>query len=178
MWDEITSPGWLALSSIDGGDLVRVRGIVNEFGASPADYLARTVIDVQTDFRSALFQAAWTEGTAQPFSRIDPAAIEVDLAEARKVLSVRGVPSEFIDELESMVLAAPDSGRGVYAVAVRGEGEMHAYREFADLVDELVAQLDAGRLLHRVSAKGGYNVSETTLTTYRAGFVFSEPAQE
>ncbi|NKB97326.1 MAG: DUF4382 domain-containing protein [Pseudomonadales bacterium] len=170
--------GALGLSTIEAGDLVRVRGLVNEFGMAPADYLARSVIDVQTDFRAALLQAGWTEGTAQPFSRIDPAAIEVDLSEARKALSVRGVPSEFIDELESVVLAASDNGRGVFAVAVRGAGEMHIYRGFSDLVDELVAQLDAGRLLHRISAKGGYNVAEQTLTTKRAGFVFSEPVPE
>ena len=170
--------GALGLNEIDDGDLVRVRGIVNEFGAAPVDYLARTVIDVQTDFRAALFQAGWTEGTNQPFTRIDPVAVEVDLAEARKALFVRGVPSEFIDELEAVVLAAPDSGRGVYAVSVRGAGEMHVYREFSGLVEELIEQLDSGNLLHRVSAKGGYNVGVSTLTTHRAGFVFSEPAQE
>ena len=46
------------------------------------------------------------------------------------------------------------------------------------LNDELVEQLDAGRLLHRISAKGGYNVGERTLVTKRAGFVFSESATE
>lgn len=167
--------GLLPLATIAEGDLVRVRGLVNEFGAAPADYLASTVIDVQTDARAAILKVGWTEGTAMPFSAIEPARIDVDLSEARKALSVRGVPRAFLDELEEAALLAPASGRGVYAVKVRGAGEVHVYRAFADLVDELMAQLDAGRLLHRITAVGRYNVAPSEMTTARAGFVFSTP---
>ena len=37
---------------------------------------------------------------------------------------------------------------------------------------------DQTYLLHRISAKGGYNVGERTLATKRAGFVFSESVTE
>lgn len=170
--------GGLSLSWIETGDLVRVRGLVNEFGLAPADYLARSVTDVTTELQAALLQVGWTEEVARPFSRIDSRAVEIDLSDARKALSARGVPSAVIDDLDTVVLAASDNGRGVFAVAVRGAGEMLIYRAFSDLVDELVAQLDAGRLLHRISAKGGYNVGERTLATKRAGFVFSESVTE
>jgi len=170
--------GLLSLAGIADGDLVRVRGLVSPFGTAPADYVGRTVIDVQTDFRAALLHLGWREGASQPFSVVDPEVLEIDLAEARKTLRVRGVPAEYLEELESVSLSAPDNGRGVYAVTVRGLGEIHLFRNFADLVDELVAQLDAGRLLHRISAKGRYNVADEQLTTLRAGFVFSGFNQE
>ncbi|NOX49321.1 MAG: hypothetical protein GXP16_02145, partial [Gammaproteobacteria bacterium] len=65
------------------------------------------------------------------------------------------------------------SGRGVYAVKVRGSDRLHLFRSFNDLVDELVAQLDGGNLLHRITVQGEYNVGDAELTTRRAGFVFS-----
>ncbi len=171
--------GLLPLASIISGDLVRVRGLINAFGAAPEDYLARTIIDVQTDIRAAFLQVGWQDGTPTPFTSIAPERIDVDLSEARRSLSVRGVPRAFIDELQEVALLAPDSGQGVYAVKVRGIDELWVYRSFNDLVDELISQLDAGRLLHRINAQGKYNISSAELTTGRAGFVFSaNTAQE
>ena len=165
--------GLLPGATIASGDLVRVRGLVNDFGAAPADFLARTLIDVQTDMRAAVLIAGWPEGSSTPFTSVAPQRIDVDLSAARKALSIRGVPRAFIDQLQDVALLAPASGRGVYAVKVRGAGEAHVYRSFNDLVDELVEQLDQGRLLHRISAQGKYNVGSAELTTGRAGFVFS-----
>lgn len=157
------------------GDLVRVRGIVNEFAAAPADYLARTLIDINTDRRAGQLLVAWQDGTTMPFTSLSAESIEVDLTAARHALKVRGVPAAFIGELTSVVLGAPAEGQGVYAVKVRGAGEVHMYRHFNDLVDELLAQMDAGRSLHRISGVGAYNVGGNVLTTGRAGFVFSAP---
>ncbi len=165
--------GVLSLDAIEAGDLIRVRGLVNEFGSAPADYIARTVIDVQTDARAAFLKIGWEEGSSAPFNSIVAEAIDVDLTEARRALMVRGVPRAFIDEMENIFLLAPAEGQGVYAVQVRGAGEVHMYRQFSDMVDELVAQLDQGRLLHRISVQGAYNVSSNELTAKRAGFVFS-----
>ena len=129
--------------------------------------------NVQTDARAAFLKIGWEEGSSAPFNSIVAEAIDVDLTEARRALMVRGVPRAFIDEMENIFLLAPAEGQGVYAVQVRGAGEVHMYRQFSDLVDELVAQLDQGRLLHRISVQGAYNVSSNELTAKRAGFVFS-----
>ena len=165
----------LPLANIEVGDLIRARGLVNIFGMAPADFLARTVIDVQTDNRAGTLWVGWQDGTANPFSSIVPERIDVDLSEARLALQLRGVPQDYVDTLETVALLATDSDRGVYAVKVRGARELHLYRSFADLVDELVEQLDEGRLLHRITAQGRYNVGSSELTTGRAGFVFSAP---
>ncbi len=166
--------GVLPLVSIADGDLVRVRGLVNDFGGAPADFNARTVIDVSTDMRAAVLKVGWPEGVTMPFNSLAPDRIDLDLTEARKALAVRGVPREFIDLMEDIALLARQTGMGVYAVKVRGAGELHVYRSFNDLVDALQGQLDAGRVLHRITAQGRYNVGSAELTTGRAGFVFGE----
>ena len=157
------------------GDLIRVRGLVSEFGAAPADYLARTTIDVATDNRAAHLQIGWSDGTTMPFVSIAPARIDVDLSEARKLLKLRGVPRGFLEDLATVALVAPDDDRGVYAVKVRGEGEMRAYRSFAGLLEELISQLDSGRILHRIGTTGRHNTVTHELTTGRASFVFTAP---
>lgn len=166
--------GTLALAGIDSGDLVKVRGMVREFGAAPADYQARTVIDVAADTRSANFKAIWPAGTQMPFHSVSPEAIDVDLREAREVLAVHGVPLEFLAPLENILLAAPDIRRGIYAVKVRGSGEIHIYRNFTDLAAELQRQLDTGASLRHIGAHGRYNAATNELTSIRAGFVFTK----
>ena len=165
----------LPLSTVESGDLVRVRGHVNSWTMAPADFLARTLIDVSFDMRAAAFVAHWPEASGSPLLILDSAGLALNLTEARSVLKLQGVPLGQTNPLENLLLTAPESRRGVYAVRVRGAGEIHLYRDFADLVDEVMAQLDAGRLLKHVGAHGRYNEQDQSLTTGRAGFDFIEP---
>jgi hypothetical protein len=165
----------LPLSSVDTGDLVRVRGHVNAWASAPADFLAQALIDVSLDMRAAGFIGYWPEATSEPLLAVDSARIELDLAQARSLLKLRGVPLELTNPLASLLLVAPDSGRGVYAVRVRGSGEIHLYREFSGLVDEILRQLESGRLMKVAAAQGRYNESPESLTAGRAGFDFIDP---
>ena len=167
--------GTLPLATVEPGDLIRVRGFVNEFGMAPPDFLARSVIDIQTDYRAAQLTVGWTAGTQQPFVSTEPARVDVDITEARSTLKLRGVPRDVVDAASSVALVAPSSGMGVYAVNVRGNQEMRLYRSFADLVDALVAQLDAGNALYRITAQGHYASDTAELTMRRGGFVFAAP---
>ena len=168
------------LSAPETGAIVKVRGWVNEFGAAPADYLARTVVDLNLDTRRASLGVAWDGGTTMPFLDIDPAQANVDLSTARFALKLRGLRPGQFEELTSVALIAPGDDEGTYSVRVRstdsGVGEVHVYDSFSALVDELMTQLDAGRLLHRISASGSYDVDAGELTTHRAGFVFADAA--
>lgn len=165
--------GLLPLSTIADGDLLRVRGLVTEFATAPADFNARTLIDIQTDMRGATLWVGWTEGTPTPFLTSAPDRVDVDLSAARKVLKLRGVPRDFIELMEDIALVANDDGQGIYAVKVRGAGEIQLFRSFSALADELISQLDAGRHLHRITAQGQYKGTANELTTGRAGFVFN-----
>jgi hypothetical protein len=99
----------------------------------------------------------------------------VDLSLARALLKIRGVPIDASNPLASVDLVAPDSGRGVYAVAVRSAGidrrEIHLYRSFADLADEVLVQLQAGNGLRFMSVHGRYSTTGE-LSTARASFEF------
>lgn len=164
----------LALPQVEPDDVIRVLGLVNGFGMAPPDFLARTVVDVDTEVLSAGLWVGWPEGTAMPFLSIAPDRIDVDLSAARYLLTRWGF-NLFTEELDDVALVAPASGAGAYLVAVRGAGELHAYREFADLAAELERQLSAGRLLRRIAASGRYNASNGELAAPRAGFEFIAP---
>ena len=168
--------GALGLANLEASDVVRVRGLVNGFGIAPPDFIARTVVNLETDARAARLWVGWDGGTTQPFVSVDPARLVVDLRDARKSLQLAGVPMGNVDDRAELALIAPESGSGVYAVRVRGRNEFHVYRSFESLVDELTSQLDAGRTLHRITAQGRYNSATDALIVSRAGFVFGATA--
>ena len=130
------------------------------------------------DDRAAALAAAW-ESPADPTTGISSDRIGLDLSAARAVLKVRGVPVEATNPLASVDLIAPESGRGLYAVAVRSaEGErrreIHLFRSFTDLADELLRQLQAGNGLKLTTLHGRYSTDNEVneLTTARASFEF------
>jgi hypothetical protein len=137
----------LDLSRVAANDIVRVRGLVNGFGLAPPDFLARTVIDVDTQAMGALFGANWIAqgGTALPFNGVAADRIDVDLTDARFALKLFDVQTAS-NTLNHLALVAPPTGRGIYLVVMRGSQEVHLFGDFASLTTELSRQL-AGNLL-------------------------------
>ena len=174
---EISTAG-LNLDALSADELVRVRGLVNDFGLAAPDFNASTLIQVATDMRRASLGVAWPDGSATPFNSVDDARLELNLVEARVALKQQGVPRDFSNPLEMLTLVAPESGTGAYAVALRGDPELHLLRDFADLVAELTEQLDAGNVLHRIAAHGRYNTLTDEFTTGRAVFEFRPAAAD
>lgn len=167
----------LPLGTVVDDEMIRVRGLVNEFGAAPDDFLARSVLTRDLAVRPAIFAAAWPEAGTMPVLNLDDLSVELALTQARFALKVLGQQVVGSEDLESLILSAPGSGRGVYAVRVRGEGEIHLFRNFADLTAQLLVQLDAGKELRRTTAHGRYNGAEQ-LETVRASFEFTTPADQ
>ena len=170
--------GLLMLETIEPGDLVRVRGNVNEWMQAPADFNAVTVVDVDLTSNPAHFHAFWHEigGTAVPFESIAPDRLDVDLEQARHHLRVAGIPSSYFGELDSLAIV-PRDRRAVWGVLERGEGgELHLFRDFGELVEEIEAQLDDGNLMVSIIAGGSYNGESGVLTSGRAIFVFQSQA--
>lgn len=166
----------LPLLGIQAGDLIRVRGQVAAFGQAPADFLALTLIDLHRDFRAASLMALWPLEASTPIGSLEPRRIVLDLEAARSVLKLRGMAVTGVAEL---ALVAPATGRGVYALRVRGDGEIHLYREFEDLVAAITEQFDDGNILRRVGAHGGYSADGDIdeLIAARAAFDFVTPDQ-
>ncbi|NND59598.1 MAG: hypothetical protein HKN49_04950, partial [Gammaproteobacteria bacterium] len=167
--------GAMSLDTLQTDDFVRVRGLVNDFGAAPADFNARTVIDIATEQRPGTLYVGWAGGSAMPFHSLTADQIDIDLSAARELLKLRGVPLDISNPLESAILLPTESGSGIYAVKVRGSGELHIYREFAAMVDELDRQLDSGAVMHRITAHVRYNPDTDGFVTPRASFVLAMP---
>ena len=143
------------LNDVELGDLIRVRGLVTPFGSAPEDFTARTVIDIETSRRAGELKVVWPGDapSTTPFIATSPTTIDVDISESEEWLRVRGIPRFITNPLEMLTIAATESGEGVYAVHVRGSGVVTAYRNFADLVDALNAELEAGNALQRITAR-------------------------
>ncbi len=167
----------LGLRSLEADDIVRVRGLVNAFGAAPPDFLARTVIDVDSEPAGALLLVSWLAhgGTTEPFLGVSADRIDVDLSAARHVLKQFDMTDAAFDHAPRIALLAPADARGIYLVAVRGAREVHVLRDFASLTSELLRQLSAGNRLTRIGAHGRYNAADEALTTPRASFEFTQP---
>ncbi|MEM8766867.1 MAG: DUF4382 domain-containing protein [Pseudomonadota bacterium] len=163
----------LSLSSLATGDFVRVRGHVAPFGTAPADFQALSIRDLSLDMRAGSLKAFWPETDPDAIAAVSSERLTLDLTEARAVLKLKGVPRDLRDAID---LLAPESGRGIYAVAVRGAGQIHLYRSFSDFADEVLAQLSAGNVLKRVGAHGRYNASEDALVTGRLSLEFVSEA--
>jgi hypothetical protein len=167
----------LSLAGLVANDLVKVRGLVHEFGAAPPAFDARTVIDVDTDSIGAWFWASWrqTGGSANPFATVAQDRLDVDLTDARHTLNLLGVPRDALGDGDRIALIGPSDVRGIYMVTVRGANEVHLFRDFAGLTPALANQLDAGNRLVQINAIGRYNASSLELTTPRASFEFTAP---
>lgn len=167
----------LSLTSVDVGQLVRVRGLVQPFGDAPPAFDARTVIDIDTDSIGAWLSANWRAagGTATPFASVAPDDLEVDLTDAQHSLALLGNPGDALGANDQIGLVPSGDVRGVYAVTVRGSGELHVFRDFALLTGELTDQINAGNRLVRIDAIGRYNATSLQLTTPRASFEFTAP---
>ncbi len=159
----------LSLANLVTGDFVRVRGHVSPYGSAPADFLALSILDLSLDMRAGSLKAFWPEPDAAAIATVSTERISLDLSQARAVLKLKGVPRDLRDAID---LLAPESGRGVYAVTVRGAGQIHLYRSFSDLAEEVLAQLSAGNVLKRVGAHGRYNALDDALVTGRLSLEF------
>ncbi|MEO0575922.1 MAG: DUF4382 domain-containing protein [Pseudomonadota bacterium] len=165
--------GTLALTDIANGDLVRVRGLVAPFATAPADFVARTVIDVEFSDRAGELTVMWPTDapSSAPFISTSDSALNVDISESRELLRVRGVPRTLTNPLDMLTIIASDSGTGAYAVQMRGSGEVTLYREFADTVRALNDALQDGAALQRIHARVRYTADTDDLESVRASFV-------
>ena len=162
----------LALAGLEAGDLVRVRGLVNDFAMAPPDFDAITVIDVNLTDRAADLRVVWTDGTAMPFTSLASDRMDLDLSDSREVLHLAGVPLELTNPVDQIALVPTADEFGLYAVRMRGSLEIDVFRNFADLVDAVSAHLDTGEALVRIDASGSYTSDEQVLTGRRMAFHF------
>jgi len=170
--------GLLNTGILTAGDHIQVRGQIANFGAAPEDFLANTIVNIDTSSLGALFKAYWADGASAPFSAISDTSISVELTDARKYLKVQRLDETELAQDSVMTLIAPETDQGLYSVKVRNTREIHLYRSFADLVAELQRQLEIGNQLHYIAVKGDYNLETTEITMIRGDFVLNSQSRE
>lgn len=163
---EIDTTG-LDTSALATGAIVRARGLPNAFGQAPPDFDALSLVAVAAEGFSGSLDVSWraSGGSTTPFSTLAATGITVDLTGARAELHLRGIRGA--DDAVPTSLLPTSDGAGVFAIHVRGSGDVALYRTFAEFVDALRSTLNGSRAMVRLSAGGQYNAAGDTFTARR-----------
>lgn len=172
--------GTLALTGVALDEWVRVRGFPSAFGAGEQDFVASTVIDLNTSQRDSGFGAVWPGlGSTTAVVSLDAQSLVLDVSQARTVITRGGASANAASEqtdnaanpgrLAALTLV-PQSGvdNRVYTLRVPGEGPLQTFADFADFTEALTAQLNLGYRLKRAAATGQYDADTGTLHTLSA----------
>lgn len=161
--------GALGVVDLDVGDVVRVRGLVGDFGAAPPDFSAETIVDVATEDRGGRLAAGWREtgGTADAFTAIAPDGFTVDLADANAVLRLRGLRRDVLPQDAVLNLVPAGDGPSLFSLRDFGEGEILLFQDFAAFADALLVGLQDGERVASLVAEGRYDRGEARLTVRR-----------
>ncbi|MEO1573874.1 MAG: DUF4382 domain-containing protein [Pseudomonadota bacterium] len=157
--------GSLAVSTLAPGTPVRVLGLVQPFGTAPADFVARSVVNLSA--APAQIRVRWRdEAGADVLLDAGDSALTFALAE-ETLTGVRyvrrgGVFEDLLERGDSLTFMPTISGRGVYSL--RMDGEQTVYTAFSDFAEALVAAMDGTRAIERIRA----TAMETDATTFEA----------
>jgi hypothetical protein len=161
------STATLALDAAEQDAPAKVLGFVRPFGAAPADFEGRTVID-RRDLPSALGIGWGMDGTTAPFLSMDATGLVLDLnnpsiGERHHMLIGRRKVDLF--DLPASPTIAPAQGRMIFGLVERGHIELFA--DFNEFARELAEQLGGGNAAQALAAYGSYDEASNTLTANR-----------
>ena len=175
--------GALSLENLALGSLIKVRGYPVAYGASPDDFNAQTVIDINTDQRAGVMNVRWHDGGSNtPFKSTESESLVLDVENALYQVTLAGVPLtggaltgvaltgaplEWMDGLQNGPVVAPLSllGRGIYAVKVAGQPAIQVFKSFDNYVEALNTHLSAGESLRRMVALGRYDQTVDSMSS-------------
>ncbi|MEE4301737.1 MAG: DUF4382 domain-containing protein [Pseudomonadales bacterium] len=161
--------GVLDTTALEAGDVVRLRGLVADFGAAPLDFVAETLVDVATEDRGGRLTAAWREvgGTGEAISAIAPDGFIVDLSDANAALRLRGLRRDVLPEDAIVRVVPAGEGPSLFSLRDFGAGEILLFQDFAAFSDALLAGLQAGERVASLVAEGRYDRGDARLTVRR-----------
>ncbi len=163
--------GTLDVSGIVNGDPIRARGFTAQFGASPEDFYANSVVDV-ADIRGHMVVNYGLVGAADGIAGVSDDGILLDIENAlfRHHIVIAGIPTD-LTGLDQVPLVVPGGERGIYTVWVNGRLEVYTfYDEFSAA---LQADLDDGARIVRFDAHGYFDRAMGTFTTQRLGIILN-----
>jgi hypothetical protein len=143
---------------------------------APPDFTGRTVIDY-TDVRSALGVGWGVDGTALPFSSIEPERLilnnQNEDIDQRHYIKQGPVLID-LTALDSDTTILPrETGR--LAFYIKSADSVRMYSEFADFANDLGTSLTGGDRARSMHARGKYDAAENAFSAYKIGVHLIEP---
>jgi hypothetical protein len=170
------STGNLSLSAQSAGKPVVVYGFPTAFGAAPADFDGRTVVDF-SDVRSMLGVGWGSEGTTAPFLRMDDDGLLLDnsLPDIDERHYVKQGPLLIdLTTLGSDTLIRPrETGRKLFTIA--SHDSVRLYADFDEFAEALATALDGTAAARSMYARGHYDGAGNVFTAYRIGVYLLQP---
>ncbi len=155
----------LDLDPFAPGEPVKVRGFVQAFGMAPADFNARTLIDVSA--AKARMLVDWRPASQIPFDTISDRQMTLNLTGTGDLhhLIRAGVPVDLQGTGVSPALQPGDDGRGRYLVV--GDGVLVLHSSFAEFSSDLQRRLEEDGAVAALTVIGSYDDGQAMLTTGR-----------
>jgi len=172
--DYEVATGTMGLSGLAAGEAARVIGFVRPFGAAPADFEGRTVVD-HRELPTMLGIGWGSSGTTAPFSSMGATGLVLDMSNpsigerhhlifGARVVDLKTLPTP-------PTLAPPAGGRAIYGISIGGDIRM--FTSFADFSAELATVLGGGRRAIALTAVGEYDATSTTLRANHIAVLFA-----
>lgn len=168
--------GSLVLADFAAGKPVVAYGFPNAFGAAPADFTGRTIVDY-TGVRSALGVGWGVDGSAMPFSSasVDGLLLNNQNTDIDQRHFIKQGPMVIdLTALASDTLIVPRSnGRALYYL--KSADSLRLYSDFADFIDALNTSLASTEKARSMHARGLYDNDSNTFTAYKIGIHLLQP---
>jgi len=147
--------GSLTLDQLAIGDLVKVRGYSNAFGAAPADFIAQSISD-SSEFKAHLVVTYGRIGSLNAIASNTQNGLLLNVEDADHKHHIYQAGTELnLQTLAAAPLIVPMDEGGIYSIA---EGKsVDVYTDYSAFVSSLDSQLGQGKAITRADAQGYYN---------------------
>lgn len=164
----------LTLDSLEVPDLVKVRGMVNAFGAAPMDFNAVTVIDINMEQRAGEMSVLWPfPEEADAIASATAEQIDLNLELAYYQVSMAGIPLKFTaDEEPSIIVPAAPEGTGIYTIHEHRQNGTQVFNNFANYTTAINARIAEGQNVKKVFSIGRYDTETNTMHATSVKTVF------
>ena len=155
--------GTLNLNQVDTLSPLRVRGFPTPFGSAPADFSAKTVIDVSHTF-AKLYVGYGDMGSDSAIASLNDSGLQLDLetSSGRHVMKQNGVITD-LTLLPAMPLITPADGHALYSISAGHR--VAVYRNWVDFEQALNDRLGAGARVMLVTSKGQFNHTDNSISS-------------
>jgi hypothetical protein len=155
--------GALDISQIAEGVPLKVIGFVTPFASAPADFTARTLVDL-TEV-PAVITVGYGEGSSNAFSAISEDALTIDLTDVARFhhLGRAGVVIDLLELTMEPIIIPHADGDGSYWIDEGGVLQLHT--SFTSFAEDLEVRLEQGSLVKGLHASGDYMDQSGVLTS-------------